>query len=101
MLMLRPPAERLIRRQVSVSRDLLPDYFIQCCRAGLLKITPEQYACLKDLNFKIGSKTYSLTPNGQIWPRSLNTDIGGDSGSIYLIVSDVSSFISCWYEVYH
>jgi cathepsin E len=29
-----------------------------------------------------------LTANAQIWPRSLNTVIGGTAGSIYLIVND-------------
>jgi hypothetical protein len=32
-----------------------------------------------------------LTPNGQIWPRNLNADIGGVSGDIYLIVGDIGS----------
>ncbi|KAG1742570.1 acid protease [Suillus lakei] len=58
---------------------------------GLLTITPGQYARLQTLTFKIGGKAYNLTPNAQIWPRSLNTDIGGDSDSIYLIVSDIGS----------
>jgi hypothetical protein len=31
-----------------------------------------------------------LTPNAQIFPRSLNTHIGGVAGDIYLIVADVS-----------
>ena len=31
---------------------------------------------------------FELTPNAQIWPRSLNTAIGGTAGSIYLIVKD-------------
>jgi len=30
-----------------------------------------------------------LTPNAQIWPRSLNAAIGGYEGSIYLIVQNV------------
>lgn len=34
---------------------------------------------------------YTLTPNAQIWPRSLNADIGGTAGSIYLIVGDLGS----------
>ncbi|KAG2369286.1 aspartic peptidase domain-containing protein [Suillus spraguei] len=58
---------------------------------GLLKITSSQYAKLQNLTFKIGDKAYDLTPNAQIWPRSLNTDIGGSRDSIYLIVSDVGS----------
>lgn len=58
---------------------------------GLLKITSKQYSALKNLDFKIGSETYSLTPNAQIWPRSLNKDLGGEDGSIYLIVSDLGT----------
>ncbi|KAG2043738.1 aspartic peptidase domain-containing protein [Suillus americanus] len=58
---------------------------------GLLKITSSQYAKLQALTFKIGGKAYNLTPNAQIWPRSLNADIGGSSDSIYLIVSDIGS----------
>ncbi|KAG1884008.1 acid protease [Suillus subluteus] len=58
---------------------------------GLLMITSAQYSKLKTLNFKIGGTSYGLTPNGQIWPRSLNTDIGGSSNNIYLVVSDIGS----------
>jgi hypothetical protein len=35
--------------------------------------------------------TYALTPNGQIWPRALNTYIGGSSSYIYLIVSSIGA----------
>ena len=58
---------------------------------GLLKISDSQYSNLKPLSFKIGGESYDITPNAQIWPRSLNSDIGGTSGSIYLIVSDLGS----------
>ncbi|KAF8560104.1 acid protease [Imleria badia] len=58
---------------------------------GLLKLTTAQYDALQNLNFKIGSVTYALTPNGQIWPRSLNTYLGGTSGSIYSIVNDLGT----------
>lgn len=77
---------------------------------GLYKITAAQYTALKPLNFVLGSTTYSLSANAQIWPRSLcvlcrknvssvlnigfvlvrNTFIGGAASSIYLIVADVS-----------
>ncbi|KAG2069578.1 acid protease [Suillus decipiens] len=56
---------------------------------GLLMITSEQYDNLQTLNFNIGGTSYGLTANGQIWPRSLNSDIGGSSNSIYLIVSNI------------
>lgn len=32
-----------------------------------------------------------LTANAQIWPRSLNADIGGVAGDIYLVVGDIGS----------
>ena len=38
--------------------------------------------------FPFHQTTFELTANGQIWPRSLNTAIGGTAGNIYLIVSD-------------
>ena len=57
----------------------------------LLSITPDQYDNLSSLWFNIGTKSYELTPNAQIWPRSLNTAIGGNSTAIYLIVSDIGT----------
>ena len=36
-------------------------------------------------------QTYELTPNAQIWPRSLNATIGGVPGKIYLVVADMGS----------
>ena len=58
---------------------------------GLLSITAAQYANLQPLTFTIGGNSYELSPNGQIWPRSLNTAIGGSSSAIYLIVHNVQS----------
>lgn len=58
---------------------------------GLLLISSAQYKALKNLDFHIGSATYSLTPNAQIWPRSLNTYLGGSSGAIYLIIHDIGT----------
>ncbi|KIL59267.1 hypothetical protein M378DRAFT_1015803 [Amanita muscaria Koide BX008] len=58
---------------------------------GLLKITASQYSALKPLNFNVNGVTFPLTANGQIWPRSLNSFIGGTANSIYLIVADIGS----------
>ncbi|EGO00886.1 hypothetical protein SERLA73DRAFT_159520 [Serpula lacrymans var. lacrymans S7.3] len=58
---------------------------------GLLKISSAQYSALSPLNFKIGGTTYALSANAQIWPRSLNTALGGDANSIYLVVSDIGT----------
>ncbi|KAK2462248.1 hypothetical protein APHAL10511_005744 [Amanita phalloides] len=58
---------------------------------SLLKITPSQYSALKPLNFNINGQTYTLTPNAQIWPRSLNSAIGGAADSIYLVVANLGT----------
>ncbi|KAG2103766.1 acid protease [Suillus discolor] len=55
---------------------------------GLLQISSDQYEQLASLYFTIGGIAYELTPNGQIWPRSLNSAIGGTTDGIYLVVSD-------------
>ncbi|KAG1826298.1 aspartic peptidase domain-containing protein [Suillus subaureus] len=58
---------------------------------GLLRLTTAKYDDLEDLNFNVGSSTYALTPNGQIWPRALNTYIGGSSDYVYLIVNSIGT----------
>ncbi|KAF9820011.1 hypothetical protein IEO21_01673 [Rhodonia placenta] len=58
---------------------------------GLLRISSSKYDSLSNLDFNIGGTTYSLTPNAQIWPRSLNSAIGGSSGDIYLVVNDIGT----------
>ncbi|KAJ6611444.1 acid protease [Mycena sp. CBHHK59/15] len=58
---------------------------------GLLTVTNEQFDQMQSLFFQIGSQTLELTPNAQIWPRSLNSTLGGDKGQIYLITADLGS----------
>lgn len=58
---------------------------------GLLSITAEQYENLKSLFFEIGGTTYELVPNAQIWPRSLNEQIGGAANGIYLVITDIGT----------
>ncbi|KAG2357795.1 aspartic peptidase domain-containing protein [Suillus spraguei] len=57
---------------------------------GLLRITTRRYSALQNLEFHIeGVPNVSLTPNAQIWPRSLNYKLdGGAPRAIYLIVID-------------
>ncbi|KAH9053960.1 acid protease [Lactarius deliciosus] len=57
----------------------------------LLTLTNSQFDNLQSLFFYIDGVQYELTPNAQIWPRVLNTAIGGTQGQIYLIVSDLGS----------
>ncbi|KAK7681605.1 hypothetical protein QCA50_015338 [Cerrena zonata] len=58
---------------------------------GLLTITEQQFKNLQSLFFNIGGVTYEFTANAQIWPRSLNSTIGGEEGKIYLVTSDLGS----------
>jgi len=59
----------------------------------LLRITPAQYSNLQSLFFTAspGNTTFELTPNAQIWPRALNSFIGGTPSDVYLIVHDIGS----------
>ncbi|KAF8264805.1 aspartic peptidase A1 [Lactarius quietus] len=58
---------------------------------GLLKISSAQYSDLQPLVFTAGGTSFELTANAQIWPRSLNSMIGGTSSDIYLVVTDLGS----------
>ncbi|CAA7264889.1 unnamed protein product [Cyclocybe aegerita] len=58
---------------------------------GLLRITTAQFANLQSLFFTTGGRSFELTANAQIWPRSLNTAIGGTANSVYIIVADLGS----------
>jgi len=58
---------------------------------GLLRITTAQFNALQNLNFVVGGTTFALTPNAQIFPRALNTQIGGSASSIYLIVASLGT----------
>ncbi|KAG6893746.1 hypothetical protein C0992_008773, partial [Termitomyces sp. T32_za158] len=55
---------------------------------GLLRITSSQFSNLESLFFTINGATFEFTANAQLWPRSLNTALGGSASSIYLIVAD-------------
>ena len=35
--------------------------------------------------------TYEFTANAQIWPRALNSVLGGDPNGIYLVTADLGS----------
>ncbi|EMD38104.1 hypothetical protein CERSUDRAFT_152732 [Gelatoporia subvermispora B] len=58
---------------------------------GLFTIPATNFARLQSLFFHIGDTTFEFTANAQIWPRSLNTAIGGNANSIYLIVSEIGN----------
>ncbi|KAG6901381.1 hypothetical protein C0995_012687 [Termitomyces sp. Mi166 len=56
---------------------------------GLLRIKPVQFGQLRNLVFQISGRNFELTPNAQLWPRFLNTAIGGSNDYLYLIVADI------------
>ncbi|KAH9170223.1 aspartic peptidase A1 [Lactarius sanguifluus] len=58
---------------------------------GLLRITSTQFNNLQSLFFTAGGISFELTANAQIWPRALNTFVGGTSGNIYLVVNDIGA----------
>jgi hypothetical protein len=58
---------------------------------GLLTITEAQYNALESLVFTIGGTPFELTANAQIWPRALNSTLGGDANKIYLVAADLGS----------
>jgi cathepsin E len=53
---------------------------------GFYMITLAQYNSLQSLFFIIGGSTFELNANAQIWPRSLNSQIGGTNDRIYLAI---------------
>lgn len=58
---------------------------------GLLTVTESQFEAMESLFFQIGDQTLELTANAQIWPRALNSTLGGDASNIYLITADMGS----------
>ncbi|KAG8735809.1 hypothetical protein FRC10_010147 [Ceratobasidium sp. 414] len=55
----------------------------------LLEIPKESVSKMKSLFFNINGVPYEFTPNAQLWPRSLNTALGGKADSYYSVVSAV------------
>ncbi|KAH9894852.1 aspartic peptidase A1 [Cubamyces lactineus] len=58
---------------------------------GLYRINPTQFAHLQSMFFTINGITFEFTANAQIWPRNLNSLIGGSSSFVYLIVADIGT----------
>jgi len=58
---------------------------------GLLRLTASQFNNLQSLFFTTNGATFEFTANAQLWPRALNTAIGGVAGNIYLIVANLGT----------
>ncbi|GJE89585.1 aspartic peptidase A1 [Phanerochaete sordida] len=58
---------------------------------GLLRLTTAQFAKLDSLFFNINGTTFEFTANAQAWPRALNTAIGGNTNSVYLVVGNLGT----------
>ena len=54
-----------------------------------LRIPVEQYNNLQSLFVTADDTSYELNANAQVFPRTLNTIIGGDVDHLYLIVYDL------------
>ncbi|KAJ6504591.1 acid protease [Mycena vitilis] len=80
---------------------------------GLLCVTEDQYNNMESMFFNIGAMKCELTKNAQIWPRSMNSTLGGSEDKIYLIFADIGdvgtgglcfingySFLQRFYSVY-
>ena len=61
---------------------------------GFLTVNETQYRQLQPLFFVIGGESYEITRNAQIWPRVVNSAIGGSSNSIYLVVQTLGQPIA-------
>ena len=64
---------------------------IEDASTGLLSITSDQLSGLQSLYFTIGSQSFELTPNAQIFSRSLNSNVGGTADKIYLIIGNLKT----------
>ncbi|KAF7794844.1 hypothetical protein EIP86_005986 [Pleurotus ostreatoroseus] len=58
---------------------------------GLLRLDLTQFASLQSLFYNINNVIYEFTANAQIFPRALNTQIGGDNEHVYLIIQDIGT----------
>ncbi|KAH9893324.1 aspartic proteinase precursor [Cubamyces lactineus] len=58
----------------------------------LYSITFAQYDNLESMFFIINGAVFEFTANAQIWPRELNSAIGGSSDLLYLIIADIGTY---------
>lgn len=86
----RPSTSKSPSRIRSLRQTSEPPFFAYRT-TGLLKLTASEFENLQSLFFVIGGVQYELTPNAQIWPRELNSVLGGSEGNIYLVVSDLGT----------
>ncbi|GAB1527504.1 hypothetical protein RhiTH_010679 [Rhizoctonia solani] len=58
----------------------------------LLEIPKDSVGKMKSLFFVINGIPYEFTPNAQLWPRTLNTALGGKADAYYSVISPLSDF---------
>ncbi|CEL62092.1 hypothetical protein RSOLAG1IB_10194 [Rhizoctonia solani AG-1 IB] len=61
-------------------------------KTKLLKIPKESVSKMKPLFFVINGISYEFTPDAQLWPRTLNTVLGGEIDSYYSVISPLTDF---------
>ncbi|KAI0333910.1 aspartic peptidase A1 [Cubamyces sp. BRFM 1775] len=65
----------------------------------LYRITLAQYENLESVFFTFNGVDFEFTANAQIWPRELNSGIGGSSDYAYLIIADIGSYSSSGMDI--
>ncbi|KAG8710988.1 hypothetical protein FRC11_003905 [Ceratobasidium sp. 423] len=58
----------------------------------LLEIPKDSVGKMRSLFFVINGASYEFTPNAQLWPRALNTALGGKADAYYSVISALSDF---------
>ncbi|KAB5591305.1 hypothetical protein CTheo_5264 [Ceratobasidium theobromae] len=58
----------------------------------LLEIPKESVGKMQSLFFAINGVSYEFTPNAQLWPRALNTALGGKADAYYSVISALTDF---------
>ncbi|CAE6458311.1 unnamed protein product [Rhizoctonia solani] len=69
----------------------LPGSKIDESRSKLLEIPQASLSKMKSLSFLINGVSYELTPNAQLWPKRLNTLVGGAPDRYYSVVQNVGT----------
>lgn len=95
-MLFRATSQRLAQYwTTTLASSASPQHNSQTCR--VCSSSPAGYVSFTAITVRTVSQntklqgTYELTANAQIWPRALNTAIGGTANNIYLIVGDLGT----------
>ncbi|KAG6326145.1 hypothetical protein ID866_12944 [Astraeus odoratus] len=89
--MLHPERVRPFSTAPLASSILVPPSFLQLAHQRATGATLDHNATNYRVSISTSAITFEFTANAQIWPRALNSILGGDPNKIYLITSDLGS----------